>query len=109
VISRSKTGHSANQAEVVCIANLLKVLIIFYTAVEFWKGREQPLSTVGDAIASFLQRSDDTTLSMCLATKDQLPKSQREVGKASPQRWSLKTVRLWKAATGFRWAWTLVP
>lgn len=54
---------------VVVLANIGKLFAIYFTAfhLEF-----EPLVTVGDGVASFLDHPDPTTESMCLAPKDQI-------------------------------------
>ncbi|KAF6834613.1 hypothetical protein CMUS01_06085, partial [Colletotrichum musicola] len=51
---------------VVVAVNLLKVALMLLIA--FGRG-ESPLLTVGDAVASFLEHTDETTRGMCLKTK----------------------------------------
>ncbi|KAK7931114.1 hypothetical protein PG985_001826 [Apiospora marii] len=77
----------------VCSLNLVKVGILFYTCASHWNPRwwraimkslrpteipgnnddgkrHRPLSTLGDAIASFMREPDETTKGMCLASRD---------------------------------------
>ncbi|KAK5157013.1 hypothetical protein LTS14_004530 [Recurvomyces mirabilis] len=83
----------------------------------FWRGKEVPLVTVGDALSSFLQKPDPLTEGRCLMAKTDVAKG--------PLRWSsptsegrelLKPVaaywhpvrQRWFAAVGiWRWAFTL--
>lgn len=51
---------------VVVAVNLLKAALMLLVA--FGRG-ESPLLTVGDAVASFLEHTDETTRGMCLKTK----------------------------------------
>ncbi|KAL8663032.1 MAG: hypothetical protein Q9168_008159 [Polycauliona sp. 1 TL-2023] len=60
---------------IVCIFNLLKCIGILYTALYHSSPDQIPLSNIGDAICSFLQKPDGTTRGMCLVTKQQLAKS----------------------------------
>lgn len=50
-------------AVLITVLNFFKAVLIFYTALK--KG-EDPLLTMGDAVASFLERRDETTRRMCL-------------------------------------------
>ena len=70
---------------VVIVCNLCKMIIMVYIA---WKRPLEPLVTVGDAIASFLDEPDPTTLGICLSGKDQFEKtsSSRQAG-----GWALKS------------------
>jgi hypothetical protein len=51
---------------VVMVCNLLKAIAMLFVAC--WLGG-RPLTTVGDAIASFLERSDPTTKGFCLLSR----------------------------------------
>ena len=51
---------------VVIVCNLCKMTIMVYIALE---KPSEPLVTVGDALASFLDQPDPTTIGMCLADK----------------------------------------
>lgn len=52
-------------AILVTLLNLFKAILIFYTAFGV---KEEPLMTMGDAVASFLAEEDPTTKDMCLLT-----------------------------------------
>ncbi|KAK1977013.1 hypothetical protein LZ30DRAFT_602218 [Colletotrichum cereale] len=82
---------------VVTTLNLLKCILMLIVA--FWKD-EQPLLTVGDAVASFLEEEDTHTINMCLASKSRIKqkhwdkialphgaKPQRKFAAASVTRW----------------------
>ena len=64
---------------VVIVCNLCKMIIMGYIA---WKRPLEPLVTVGDAIASFLDEPDPTTMGICLSGKDQFVRtiSSRQAG-----------------------------
>lgn len=51
---------------IVIVCNLGKALCMFLTA---WGARDATLVTLGDAIASFLESTDDTTKHVCLDSK----------------------------------------
>ena len=57
---------------VVTVCNLCKMIIMVYIAVE---KPSEPLVTVGDALASFLDQPDPTTIGMCLAAKSHFEKA----------------------------------
>ncbi|KAJ3944125.1 uncharacterized protein N0V96_005650 [Colletotrichum fioriniae] len=48
--------------------NLAKGVLMLFVA--FGMGEEDPLMTIGDAVASFLQYQDESTADMCLKSKD---------------------------------------
>ena len=56
---------------VVIICNLCKMIIMSHIA---WRRPSQPLVTVGDAVAPFLDHPDLTTMGNCLAGKNQFEK-----------------------------------
>lgn len=53
-------------AIIVIVFNAIKVLTLIYV---FFAVKENPLLTMGDAVASFLKRPDDTTRGLCLVSK----------------------------------------
>ena len=57
---------------VVIVCNFCKLIIMGYIA---WKRPLEPLVTVGDAIASFLDEPDPTTMGSCLSGKDQFERT----------------------------------
>ncbi|KAK4561390.1 hypothetical protein LTR86_004707 [Recurvomyces mirabilis] len=105
---------SVNILIVVIVMNACKCLVMLLT---LWRGKEVPLVTVGDALASFLQEPDSLTEGRCLMAKTDVTQG--------PLRWSSPTseghqllkpvaaywqpVRYrWFAAVGiWRWAFTL--
>ncbi|KAF1972724.1 hypothetical protein BU23DRAFT_534554 [Bimuria novae-zelandiae CBS 107.79] len=60
---RCKIQFTLPIAILVTILNVFKAILIFYTA---FGTKEEPLMTMGDAVASFLERQDETTKGMCL-------------------------------------------
>ncbi|KAI1498831.1 hypothetical protein F5X99DRAFT_420315 [Biscogniauxia marginata] len=64
------------------------------------------LSTLGDAIASFMQEPDETTKKMCLATKENFPSRGKHQNRQSetcsiPRKWK-NVSRRWLSATSRR-------
>ncbi|PFH60353.1 hypothetical protein XA68_11095 [Ophiocordyceps unilateralis] len=105
----------------ICTMNMVKVCVMLWS---WWarsgKGPEtgdnQPLYTLGDAIASFMRRPDDMTANMCLATKDDFLRRRHSRWKfwksvaPSPEtgpRLFRKEPRLWMQAASWR-RWTLL-
>ncbi len=84
---------------IVVTCNLVKtscmILVVFG-----YGGELQPLVTVGDAIASFLNEPDPATKSMCLAEKSFF---QKEGWQAQRMRWWPKRHRWFRAASLSRW------
>jgi len=81
-------------AILVTLLNLFKAILIFYTAIGI---KENPLLTMGDAVASFLEKRDETTKGMCLLSVSDV-KSHRGYFPAGPKEWTGK-VRRWKDVT----------
>ncbi|OOO12031.1 hypothetical protein OAory_01085010 [Aspergillus oryzae] len=69
-----------------------------YLAAHLQRSRAPPLLTTGDAVASFLERPDDTTKGMCWASK-------RHIGKGTSRQYRhLSPPRQWrKASSPFHW------
>ena len=110
--NRCRFEYSPIILATVCSLNLVKVGLLFYTCASHWNPRwwrairrslrfterpgsggddddedgkkHQPLSTLGDAIASFMRTPDGTTKGMCLASSDDFvphgPLRDREPG-----------------------------
>ncbi|KAF2683140.1 hypothetical protein K458DRAFT_390412 [Lentithecium fluviatile CBS 122367] len=73
-----RTGHCKLQympsiTILVTVLNLFKAVLIFYTAFGI---AEEPLMTMGDAVASFLKKEDLTTKGMCLLSMREVKKSR---------------------------------
>ncbi|CAI6338008.1 unnamed protein product [Periconia digitata] len=86
VEARCELRWSIAIAVVVILLNAFKACLIFYTAFHI---DENPLMAVGDAIVSFLQTPDPTTVNMCLSSQ----KDFTRVGdtfSAGPRRWDNK-------------------
>ena len=70
---------------VVMVCNLCKMIIMGYIA---WERPLEPLVTVGDAIAFFLDEPDPTTMGICLSGKDQFDKTSSS---SRAGGWALKS------------------
>ena len=95
---------------VVLVCNLCKMIVMGYIALE---RPSEPLVTVGDAIASFLNQPDVTTIGNCMAGKDQF----ENVNISSPAlsnwseritRYDLRTSYWFRAVSMRRWILLLV-
>lgn len=64
---RCKILFSTTICWVVVVINLIKSILMLSIAIGC--GDEEPILTIGDAVASFLKCSDDTTTHMCLKSK----------------------------------------
>jgi len=81
---------------VVCCVNLIKLVCMIYS-VKILSNEEpttKPLSTIGDAIAVFLAKGDNTTKMFCLTNKVDL--MQEKV------LWSSERTHIW-SPTQIRW------
>ncbi|RAQ74509.1 hypothetical protein COH21_003727 [Aspergillus flavus] len=88
---------SPSIAVIVSLAALMKVFAM-YLAAHLQRSRAPPLLTTGDAVASFLERPDDTTKGMCWASKRHIRKG------TSRQYRHLSPPRQWrKASSPFHW------
>jgi hypothetical protein len=75
---------------------IVKAGLMFYVAFNM---RDEPLLTMGDAVASFLEKEDPTTKQMCLSTLEDF-KSNRKY-KVGPRQWTNAQYR-WKDVTSKR-------
>lgn len=80
---------------IVIICNAVKMVVLGFIA---WT-QPSNLVTVGDAIASFLDRPDPTTTGSCLAGKKEFHKCWR----CTPMRWEPQTLYWFHAASKKRW------
>ncbi|KAI9163671.1 hypothetical protein HJFPF1_05293 [Paramyrothecium foliicola] len=88
---------------IICAANLLKALMI--TLLFLTHRNSSPLLTLGDAITSFLNRSDATTASRCTWTKHDFKTERRWNEPVTPR--PLKAVRRRYGAVPSRLRWFL--
>ena len=83
---------------VVIVCNMVKTVCM---AMIFWKQDPEPLVTLGDAIASFLDRPDVTSERNCIAGRAQFENSRYWGLLLS--RWDPKRLRWFRAASQRRW------
>ncbi|KAI8930983.1 hypothetical protein NX059_011995 [Plenodomus lindquistii] len=83
------------------VLNFVKATLMFYIAFQIW---EDPLVTMGDAVATFLKQEDIFTKDMCLASFGDLER-QKDYGSGSKPwsnhayRWRDVTSKLRRATT----------
>lgn len=139
--TRCRLQYSSHILSTVCALNFLKLFVLFFvwwsrrkaerrrkTKSEEWGAvfdieedilarKETVLSTLGDAVASFMHEPDETTKDMCLATKyDFLQKknifTRQEKEKPDvethPRKWRLSQNRWMTAATWPQWACLII-
>ena len=83
---------------VVITCNLLKTICMSKIA---WKQDREPLVTLGDAVASFLDRPDMTTKGNCIVGKTRFENSKS--WDLFISRWGPKGLRWFRAASSRRW------
>lgn len=88
----------------VCVLNLLKCLLICWTA--YYTGKSELLVTAGDALESFLQTPDLHTQGMSTRSKQEFQKSYH--WNSEPQRWDPQKHRWYRAAGLRRWGTVLI-
>lgn len=98
VEKRCKVQFSFVIMGVVIVCNLVKMLCMLFTSYYL---RSQPLVTIGDAIASFLQRIDPATKHMCIAGKMHF---EQKRWKRGPLTWANDTWS-WHSTVSFRRWW----
>ncbi|XPT03930.1 hypothetical protein M3J09_013016 [Ascochyta lentis] len=81
-------------AIVVTVLNLVKAALMFFIAFRVY---DDPLITIGDALASFLNKPDPTTTKMCLLSKQDVKRNQ-DGYTAGPRQYVDRQYR-WKDAT----------
>lgn len=82
----------------VIVCNLIKTICMSMIA---WNRGPEPLVTLGDAIASFLDRPDVTTEGGCIAARRQFEKSKS--WNLLSSRWDPRRLRWFRAASRRRW------
>lgn len=82
----------------VITANVLKFSVMLLTV---WKLRNRPLVTIGDAVASFLEVPDLTTINQCLSSKGDMARGDWPCYGA--KLWTTQRQFWFKAASGTRW------
>ncbi|KAE8418405.1 hypothetical protein BDV36DRAFT_308758 [Aspergillus pseudocaelatus] len=102
-------------AVIISLATLMKVVAMFLAA-HLQRTRAPPLLTTGDAVASFLERPDDTTKGMCWASRRCIekgnwrPSSVLSTGQPPSREYRyLSPPRQWrKASSPSHWAVTSI-
>ncbi|KAF2792690.1 hypothetical protein K505DRAFT_338477 [Melanomma pulvis-pyrius CBS 109.77] len=82
-------------AILVTVLNLLKAVVMFYTA---YRIKEEPLMTMGDAVASFMEQKDPTTKTMCLLTVRDFQKKHTGPFPTGSKQW-MRIKHRWKDVT----------
>lgn len=88
----------------VCILNLIKCLLICWTA--YYTRKSELLVTGGDAVVSFLQTPDVHTQGMSTRSKNEFQKSIH--WNSEPKRWNPRKTRWYLAAGLSRWVTALI-
>ena len=83
---------------VVIVCNLIKTVCMSTIA---WKQDAEPLVTLGDAVASFMDRPDVTTKGNCIAGNTQFQKSRS--WESLSRKWDSKSLLFFRAASSRRW------
>lgn len=101
---------------VVVVCNALKIVGMLFVAFRL---RDRPLITIGDAVESFLNESDDTTKGLCLLTRKEVVKAARKRGHwrvdkdngglypPPPQVANPRIIHWSKSASTLRWTMTI--
>lgn len=87
-------------AIIVTVLNFIKTAVILYTAFRI---KETPLMSIGDAITSFLETTDHTTVNMCLASNKDCKKIKNNFF-AGPREWKSRKYYWKDAPSRTRWA-----
>lgn len=88
----------------VCVLNLLKCLLICWTA--YFTGKSELLVTVGDALVSFLQIPDLHTQGMSTISKQEFQRISN--WNSEPRKWNPQKQRWYRAASLRRWSTALI-
>ncbi|KAF1848866.1 uncharacterized protein K460DRAFT_364812 [Cucurbitaria berberidis CBS 394.84] len=88
-----KLHFEPNIAILITVLNLVKAALMFYIAFFI---SDEPIITMGDAIASFLEKSDSTTKNMCLVSLKDF--KEKKGYTAGPRQWDNKRYK-WKDVT----------
>lgn len=98
-------SYNLGLAVVVMFFTFIKLAIMLYVML---KSSDEPLLTVGDAIASFISDPDATTRGQCLLGPASIKKvhDRRFIGrqKRGPQQWTDEHLRWWRGASVSRWS-----
>ena len=98
---KCKVRFSLGIMIVVIGCNLVKACCMVMAVV---RSREPTLVTLGDAIDSFLETPDQTTIGICFADRQYIGRGWRRRWRARPRQWKQKGVqRWWTAVSETRW------
>jgi hypothetical protein len=98
VVEECRLSFSLEIMLIVIVANMTKATIMILT---YWKLNTPTLVTIGDAIASFLDKPDPTTAGICLSTREDIRKGKWK--NEAAKRWVPKRHFWFKAASIKRW------
>ncbi|KAF2675503.1 hypothetical protein BT63DRAFT_475106 [Microthyrium microscopicum] len=89
----------------VCVANFCKCTVILYTAMRYAKvqGKREPITVLGDALASFLTDVDDETKSLSLLDKKTIQSTRSVWSSQAFRPWSARPKLYFRAASFRRW------
>jgi hypothetical protein len=90
---------------VIVFVFISEVVMLYMSYVVLFRKADDNLRTMGDAIASFLQREDESTSGMCLVTKDEIEKEWRD--HYDPIMFQEKKKMRWIEASSRREWWTI--
>lgn len=96
---KCKVQSSLHLAIVVILLSLMKAMIMLGLA---FRVKESPIMTIGDAVASYLWRSDRLMENMCIVSKKDI-KQSRTTWPKEPKTFKSKRRRLFLAASKTRW------
>ena len=102
-----KLQFSVGLLVTVVVLNLVKAGLMLACALG-WR-EEPPLLTVGDAVASFLERPDASTRGMCLLTRGSVPLTWSKPDATLDGVFEGKRRRTSKSASRRKWRVTLIP
>ncbi len=117
-IDPQRCSYSGNSpiVAVVLVCNAIKLGIMLFVATRL---KDNPLITVGDAVESFLNDNDKTTVGLCLITKKDVIRAVRsskhwiihdqdKYGHSAGGKLARRRTKLWAAsAGGRRWSLTV--
>jgi hypothetical protein len=98
IVEKCRLSFSLEIMIIVIVANMAKATIMILTC---WRLKAPTLVTIGDAIASFLDKPDPTTAGICLSTQEDIQKGKWK--NQAAKRWIPKRHFWFKAASIKRW------
>ncbi|KAH7070508.1 hypothetical protein BKA63DRAFT_78380 [Paraphoma chrysanthemicola] len=107
---KCSVNYSTGIIIVVCCVNALKLICMLYGVRLLSKDGpySKPLSTIGDAIASFLEIKDDTTRGLSLTNKATLTRHKSRWPRKGKQVWTADRFRWFQLVSKTRLSWTLM-